>query len=109
MNNRRKLLLALAAPIDLFAQTSGGYPTKPVHIIVAAAAGGGDDIPARHLAAKLGEILDQQVVVENKVGAGGMIGQTYVAKAPPDGYTLLLAGGWWLDGRGALCQCQHGL
>ncbi len=96
MNNRRKLILAvnaglLAAPFGTFGQV--GYPNRPVRMVVAAAAGGGDDIPARLLAAKMSEVLGQQVVVENRPGAGGMIGQTYVAKAPPDGYTLLLAGG----------------
>jgi tripartite-type tricarboxylate transporter receptor subunit TctC len=69
------------------------YPAKPVRIIVAVGPGGGDDFAARTLAAKLTEIISQQFFVENKPGAGGMIGQTYVAKSPPDGYTLLLAGG----------------
>jgi len=69
------------------------YPAKPVRIIVAVGPGGGDDFAARTLAAKLAEIIGQQFFVENKPGAGGMIGQTYVAKSPPDGYTLLLAGG----------------
>ena len=73
-----------------FAQT---YPAKPVRIIVAVGPGGGDDFAARTLAAKLTEIIGQQFFVENKPGAGGMIGQTYVAKSAPDGYTLLLAGG----------------
>ena len=98
MNNRRKLTLALSAgalgaPLQLRAQQAGAYPNRPVRIIVAAAAGGGDDIPTRLLAAKLSEVTGQQFVVENRPGAGGMIGQTYVAKAPPDGYTLLSAGG----------------
>ena len=98
MINRRRLLLAanaaaLAAPLDLFSQQAGTYPDRPVRIIVAAAAGAGDDVTARLLAAKLGELLGQQFVVENRPGAGGMIGQTHVAKSPPDGYTLLLAGG----------------
>ena len=98
MNNRRKLILALnagvlGAPLDLFAQQSGAYPNRPVRIVVAAAAGGGDDIPARLFAAKMSEVMGPQFVVENRPGAGGMIGQTYVAKAAPDGYTLLLAGG----------------
>jgi tripartite-type tricarboxylate transporter receptor subunit TctC len=69
------------------------YPSKVVRIIVPSAAGFGDDIPARQLASKLSEILGQQFVVDNRPGAGGMIGQTLVAKSPPDGYTLLLAGG----------------
>jgi tripartite-type tricarboxylate transporter receptor subunit TctC len=98
MNNRRKLILAinasaLTAPFGAFAQQAAGFPNRPVRMVVAAAAGGGDDIPARLLAAKMSEVLGQQVVVENRPGAGGMIGQTYVAKAAPDGYTLLLAGG----------------
>ncbi len=96
MNNRRRVILALGAsalpvPTGLLAQQM--YPSKPVRIVVAAAAGGGDDIPARMLAAKLGELLGQQFVVDNRPGAGGMIGQTLVAKSSPDGYTLLLAGG----------------
>src|SRR3954471_21374423 len=69
------------------------YPIKPVRIIVAVGPGGGDDFAARTLAAKLSELVGQQFIVENKPGAGGMIGQTFVAKSAPDGYTLLLAGG----------------
>ena len=61
--------------------------------LTAPVASGGDDFAARTLAAKLTEIISQQFFVENKPGAGGMIGQTYVAKSPPDGHTLLLAGG----------------
>src|SRR3954469_22466599 len=69
------------------------YPVKPVRIIVAVGPGGGDDFAARTLAAKLSESAGQQFIVENKPGAGGMIGQTFVAKSAPDGYTLLLADG----------------
>ena len=65
------------------------YPTRPVHLIVGFTPGGGVDINARLLAAKLSELMNQQFVVENKPGAGTNIANEYVAKAAPDGYTLL--------------------
>ncbi|TMI03370.1 MAG: tripartite tricarboxylate transporter substrate binding protein [Betaproteobacteria bacterium] len=90
-----KLIVAavLAALCASAATAAELYPVKPVRIIVAVGAGGGDDFAARQVAAKLSELLGQQFFVENRPGAGGMIGQTFVAKSPPDGYTLLLAGG----------------
>jgi tripartite-type tricarboxylate transporter receptor subunit TctC len=72
---------------------SGKWPEKPVRMVVAAAPGGGDDYVTRLISPKLAELLGQQFIVENRVGAGGLIGQTSVQKSPPDGYTWLLAGG----------------
>ena len=66
------------------------YPAKPVRMIVPSSAGGGSDILARIIAPKMGERLGQQIVVENRAGAGTMIGNEAVARATPDGYTLLL-------------------
>jgi tripartite-type tricarboxylate transporter receptor subunit TctC len=64
------------------------FPVKPVALVVPFAAGGNNDVSGRIIAQKMGESLGQQMVVENKAGASGAIGATYVAKAKPDGYTL---------------------
>lgn len=92
MNKRlflRSFLLISALPATaLWAQN---FPSKPIRIIVPVAAGGGTDVLARTLGQKAGELLGQPVVVENILGAGGNIGTQMVAKAPPDGYTLLLS------------------
>lgn len=69
---------------------SQAYPARPVRLMVPFPAGGGSDTMGRVIGAKLGERLGQQIVVENRPGAGGSIGAEAVAKAPPDGYTLLL-------------------
>ena len=92
---RRLLLsaaLVLAGSCSLAgAKAEDNYPSKPVRIIVSFSAGGPTDIVARVMGAKMGDLLGQQFVVENRVGAGGNIGADQVAKSPPDGYTLLMA------------------
>ena len=84
------LLAMLCAGVS---QAADPYPAKPVRIIVASGPGSGDDFATRTVANELSNILKQPFIVENRPGAGGVIGQTAVLKSPPDGYTLLLAGG----------------
>ncbi len=88
-------LNALLLPITAIAQpTSTGsgqaYPNKPVRMVVPFPAGGGVDVTARILAQRLSERVGQSFIVENRGGASGMIGTEFVAKAAPDGYTLLV-------------------
>jgi len=83
--------LALLAAAWSEAATAQAYPARPLKLIVAFAPGGPPDIAARIMAQKLSEGLGQQVVVENRPGVGGTLGAAAVAKAPPDGYTMLLA------------------
>ena len=84
------VLALLSALPAADARAQAAYPSKPIHFISAFAAGGTTDILARLLADKLRERVGQPVVVENRPGAGGNIGSDYVAKAAPDGYTLLM-------------------
>ena len=80
-------MLALVAAASALAQD---YPSKPIRIIVGFGPGGGNDIFARLIGQKLSERLGQPVLIENKPGAGATIATDYVAKSPPDGYTLLV-------------------
>ena len=85
---KRLILLTLALlSSSVFAQN---YPVKPIRLIVADAAGGAPDQLARILAQKLSEALGQQLVVDNRPGAAGVLGADIASKAPADGYTLLL-------------------
>ncbi len=92
MNRRFALawLLALGAVGGAQAQNANAYPNKPVKFVVAFAPGGPADIIARMLGQRLSESIGQPVVIENKAGAGGSLASGLVAKAPADGYTLLL-------------------
>lgn len=79
-------MLFLAVPLLAVAQD---YPSKPIRMIVPYTAGGAADTVARAIGHKLGDLLGQPIVIENRTGAGGMIGTDYVAKSAPDGYTLV--------------------
>jgi tripartite-type tricarboxylate transporter receptor subunit TctC len=83
-------ILAMLAGIAGESSLAQTYPTRPVRMIAASSPGGGSDVLARLLAAKLSETLGQQVFVENRAGASGIIGAEIVARSAPDGYTLLL-------------------
>ncbi len=101
MSRRAALLLALAATTT--ASTGAwaqAWPTKPVRLVVGYSAGGGVDAMARLLAPRLSAVLGQQVVVENRTGAAGLIAGDTVARAAPDGYTLML-------GDSSLLIAQH--
>ena len=84
-------VLAALATVAAPAALAQAYPTKPIRLVVPFPAGGATDIFARAVSQKLGEKLGTTVVVDNKPGAGGTIGSDLAAKAPADGYTLLLA------------------
>jgi tripartite-type tricarboxylate transporter receptor subunit TctC len=84
-------LVAASLTLAGAAQADDKYPSKPVRIVVSFSAGGPTDIVARVIGARIGEILGQQFVIENRTGAGGNIGADAVAKSSPDGYTLLMA------------------
>jgi tripartite-type tricarboxylate transporter receptor subunit TctC len=83
--------ISIIALMGASARAAGDYPSHPVRMIIPFAAGGPTDIVGRIMGAKMGELLHQQFVVEDRAGAGGNIGADYVAKATPDGYTLLMA------------------
>jgi tripartite-type tricarboxylate transporter receptor subunit TctC len=88
---QRRTLLSLALALSPALSLAQGYPSKPVRLVVPFPAGGATDLLARSLAQRLGQSLGQAVVVENKSGGGGSLGSSEVAKAAPDGYTLLIA------------------
>ncbi|MBI4196137.1 MAG: tripartite tricarboxylate transporter substrate binding protein, partial [Betaproteobacteria bacterium] len=95
MKTRRNVLPAILATLPLaFGIVSGAvaqtYPNKPVRVIVPFPAGGNADILARILGQKMTESLGQQIVVDNRAGAAGIIGAQAAAKSPPDGYTLFM-------------------
>src|SRR5687768_10747868 len=84
------LLVFAAHSVQVMAQGADAYPAKPVRMIVPLAAGGPSDTVARILAAKMTEGMGQNVIVDNRPGASGIIGTELVARSPADGYTILL-------------------
>ena len=89
----RRSLLALAATVSLLcsgAASAQSWPSRPITLVVPFAAGGPTDIVARAISVPMGKALGQTVIIENKVGAGGTVAATLVARANPDGYTFLI-------------------
>ena len=88
----RQLTILIGLALSLVAAGAGAqsYPTRPVKIIVPFAAGGGPDVQTRQMAPKLAEALGGSVVVENRVGAAGIVAAEVVAQAAPDGYTMIM-------------------
>ncbi|MDP3416092.1 tripartite tricarboxylate transporter substrate binding protein [Falsiroseomonas sp.] len=89
--SRRALLGAAALPLAAPALAQEGFPSRPLRLIVGFTPGGATDISARAIAPKMGEVLGQPVIVENRPGAGSNIATEVVARSPADGHTLLLA------------------
>src|SRR5437016_5109159 len=88
----RRSLLVLGAGLPLAAaRAQQTWPNKPIRLVVGYSAGGGNDLIARIVAGKLQDKLGQPIVVDNKPGAQGIVAAEIVAKAPADGYTLLVA------------------
>src|SRR3954462_10094073 len=90
--SEKAIVVSLLTLTACFAQAQQ-YPAKVVRVVVPFAPGGGSDITARQFSAKLSEYLGQQFVVDNRGGAGGLIGMEMTAKAPPDGYTIMMMSG----------------
>ena len=88
----KALIVALLCASTFAAQADDAYPSRSVRIIVPFATGSSTDVLARVLGEKLGQSMGRQFVIDNRPGAGGVIGTALGAQAPPDGYTLTMAG-----------------
>src|SRR4051794_9648164 len=91
MSARKWLSASIAAGVCACAPAvAQQYPTKPVRVVIVFAPGGATDVVGRVAFQKVGEQLNQQFIIDNRAGAGGTIGAAFVAKSPPDGYTLMV-------------------
>jgi len=90
MHRRTALALLATTPLATAVRAQEKYPSRPITLVVAYTPGGGTDAVARVLAARLGQVLGGQIIVDNKPGAGGNLATEMVARARPDGYTLLV-------------------
>jgi tripartite-type tricarboxylate transporter receptor subunit TctC len=88
MSKLLRLLLALAFALPFICARAADYPTRPIRVVVPFVAGGGTDLLARFISQRLTELLGQQFVVDNRGGAGSILGTQILAKSAPDGYTL---------------------
>ena len=91
MTHRFTFVLALAAALLSAGAAAQSYPLKPIRFMVPFAAGGGSDVVARIIAVDLGKSLGQQLIIDNRGGAQGVVGSTIVTQSAPDGYTIMLA------------------
>lgn len=98
-------LAVLCAPLASFAEAP--WPNKPITLVVGSAPGGSNDTFARALARRLQDVLGQSVLVENKPAAGGVIGNAYVAKSPPDGYSLVVLSSTFTTGAAIRTNLQY--
>ena len=87
---RRLVALAVVWALGAFSVEAADYPNRPIHVVVPWPPGGPTDAVARVLSQEISETLRQPVVIDNKAGATGVLGSDFVAKAAPDGYTLLM-------------------
>jgi tripartite-type tricarboxylate transporter receptor subunit TctC len=91
-SRRRLLTLAVLSALGVFSAEAADYPNRPIHVVVPWPPGGPTDAVARVLSQEISETLRQPVVIDNKAGATGVLGSDFVAKAAPDGYTIVVAG-----------------
>src|SRR4051794_15875178 len=87
---RLKIVFGFSACAFALMASAADYPTRPIRMLAGFSAGGGSDLAARTVAQKMSEALGQSVVVDNRTGATGSIAAEMLAKAPPDGYTLMM-------------------